>query len=53
MAIPWPLSTDLKLTQWLQGKISSMIVDALLLLGHEAILEGTVIDISGCSEKLE
>ncbi|MEC8013684.1 MAG: exosortase/archaeosortase family protein [Verrucomicrobiota bacterium] len=45
VAIPWPLSTDLKLTQWLQGKISSMIVDALLLLGHEAILEGTVIDI--------
>ena len=29
-----------------------MIVDALLLLGHEAILEGTVIDI-GVFGKLE
>ena len=45
VAIPWPLATDLKLTQWLQEKVSTMIVDCLLLLEHEAILEGTVIDI--------
>ncbi len=45
VAIPWPLATDLKLTQWLQEKISTMIVDCLLLLEHEAILEGTVIDV--------
>ena len=45
VAIPWPLATDLKLTQWLQEKVSTMIVDCLLLLEHEAILEGTVIDV--------
>jgi exosortase len=45
VAIPWPLATDLQFTQWLQEKISSIIVDILLLLGHEAILQGTVIDV--------
>lgn len=45
VAIPWPLATDLQLTQWFQEKISSLIVDILLLLEHEARLEGTVIDI--------
>ena len=45
VAIPWPLATDLKLTQWLQEKVSTMIVDCLLLLEHEAVLEGTVIDV--------
>lgn len=45
VAIPWPLSTDLELTLWLQEKVSSMIVDALLLLEHEATLAGTVIDV--------
>jgi exosortase len=45
VAIPWPLATDLKLTQWFQERISSLIVDILLLLEHEARLEGTVIDI--------
>ena len=45
VAIPWPLATDLKLTQWFQERISSLIVDILLLLEHEAQLEGTVIDI--------
>jgi len=45
VAIPWPLATDLKLTQWLQEKVSTMIVDCLLLLEHEATLEGTIIDV--------
>ena len=45
VAIPWPLATDLQLTQWLQEKISNIIVDILLLLEHEAKLEGTVIDV--------
>ena len=45
VAIPWPLSTDLQLTQWFQEKISSIIVDILLLLEHEASLQGTVIDV--------
>jgi exosortase len=45
VAIPWPLATDLQLTQWFQEKISSLIVDILLFLEHEARLEGTVIDI--------
>ena len=44
VAIPWPLATDLQLTQWSE-RISSLIVDILLLLEHEARLEGTVIDI--------
>ncbi len=45
VAIPWPLATDLRLTQWLQERVSSIIVDILLILEHEAKLEGTVIDI--------
>lgn len=45
VAIPWPLSTDLKLAQWLQTKVSSTIVDCLLLMEHKAILQGTVIDV--------
>ena len=45
VAIPWPLATDLSLTQWFQERISSLIVDVLLLLEHEARLEGTVIDV--------
>ena len=45
VAIPWPLSTDLQLTQWLQVKVSKTIVDFLLLLEHQASLEGTVIDV--------
>jgi exosortase len=45
VAIPWPLATDLQLTQWFQERISSLIVDILLLLEHEARLEGTVIDV--------
>ena len=45
VAIPWPLATDLKLTQWFQEKISSIIVDVLLILEHEAKLQGTVIDV--------
>ena len=45
MAIPWPLSTDLKLTLWFQEKVSSIIVDILLILEHDAKLQGTIIDI--------
>ena len=45
VSIPWPLATDLQLTQWLQGQVSSIIVDIVLLLGHEAKLDGTVIDV--------
>ena len=45
VSIPWPLATDLKFTQWLQEKISGIIVDVILFLGHEATLEGTVIDV--------
>ena len=45
MAIPWPLSTDLKLTLWFQEKVSSIIVDTLLILEHDAKLQGTIIDI--------
>jgi exosortase len=45
VAIPWPLATDLQLTQWFQERISSLIVDILLFLEHEARLEGTVIDV--------
>ena len=45
VAIPWPLATDLQLTQWFQERVSSIIVDALLLLEHEASLQGTVIDV--------
>ena len=45
VAIPWPLATDLQLTQWFQERISSLIVDILLLFEHEARLEGTVIDV--------
>ena len=45
VAIPWPLSTDLQLTQWLQVKVSKAIVDIMLLLEHQAYLEGTVIDV--------
>ena len=45
VAIPWPLATDLQLTQWFQERISTIIVDILLLLEHEASLQGTVIDV--------
>ena len=45
MAIPWPLATDLQLTQWFQIRVSSIIVDILLLMEHEASLLGTVIDV--------
>ena len=45
LSIPWPLATDLQFTQWLQGKVSAIIVDVILILGHEAKLEGTVIDV--------
>jgi exosortase len=45
VAIPWPLKRDLELTQWLQERVSSIIVDILLLIEHEARLEGTVIDV--------
>ena len=45
VAIPWPLSTDLQLTQWLQGRVSSLIVNILLLMGHEVYLLGNIIDI--------
>jgi len=45
VAIPWPLKTDLLLTQWFQSKVSTIIVDILLLLEHQARLEGTVIDV--------
>jgi exosortase len=45
VAIPWPLFYDLKLTQYFQEKISSIIVDILLILEHEAKLTGTVIDV--------
>jgi len=45
VAIPWPLATDLQLTQWLQGRVSSLIVNILLLMGHEVRLLGNVIDI--------
>ena len=45
VAIPWPLKTDLQLTQWLQSKVSSIIVDILLLMEHQARLEGTVIGV--------
>lgn len=45
VAIPWPLATDLRLTQWFQERISSLIVDILLLMEFEAKLEGTVIDV--------
>ena len=39
-----PLKPDLQLTQWLQSKVSSIIVGLLLLMEHQARLEGTVID---------
>jgi exosortase/archaeosortase family protein len=45
VAIPWPLATDLKLTQWLQAKVSATIVDCLLLMEHKAQLNGTIIDV--------
>ena len=45
VAIPWPLATDLQLTQWLQGRVSSLIVNILLLMGNEVRLLGNVIDI--------
>ena len=45
VSIPWPLAKDLQLTQWLQQKVSSSIVDLLLLMEHEAKLEGTIIDV--------
>ena len=45
VSIPWPLATDLQFTQWLQGRVSSIIVDIVLLIGHEAKLEGTIIDV--------
>ena len=45
VAIPWPLATDLQLTQWLQGRVSSLIVNILLFMGHEVRLLGNVIDI--------
>ena len=45
VAIPWPLATDLQLTQWLQGRISSMIVSLLLLLEHEVHLHGNIINV--------
>jgi len=45
VAVPWPLATDLQLTLWLQGKVSRIIVDSLLLLGYHAELEGHVIHV--------
>ena len=45
VSIPWPLAKDLQLTQWLQQKVSSSIVDLLLLMEHQAKLEGTIIDV--------
>ena len=45
VAIPWPLATDLQLTQWLQGHIASLIVNILLVMEHEVRLLGNVIDI--------
>ena len=44
VAIPWPLKQDLELTQWLQGRVSALIVDALLLLDEEVTLHGNIID---------
>jgi exosortase len=43
VAVPWPLAADLQLTLWLQGKVSSIIVDFLLLLGYHVELQGNVI----------
>ena len=45
VAIPWPLAADLQLTQWFQMRVSSIIVDILQLMEHEASLLGTVIDV--------
>ena len=45
VSIPWPLAYDLKLTQYFQERVSSIIVDILLILEHEASLQGTVIDV--------
>ena len=45
VSIPWPLAYDLKLTQYFQERVSSIIVDLLLILEHEASLQGTVIDV--------
>ena len=45
VAIPWPLAYDLRLTQFFQERVSSIIVDVLLILEHEASLQGTVIDV--------
>ncbi|MFP6854295.1 MAG: exosortase/archaeosortase family protein, partial [Opitutales bacterium] len=45
VAVPWPLATDLQLTLWLQGKVSGIIVDALLLLGYQVELQGHVIHV--------
>ena len=45
VAIPWPLAYDLRLTQFFQERVSSIIVDILLILEHEASLQGTVIDV--------
>jgi len=43
VAVPWPLAADLQLTLWLQGKVSSIIVDLLLLFGYHVELQGHVI----------
>ena len=45
VAIPWPLAYDLRLTQFFQERVTSIIVDILLILEHEASLQGTVIDV--------
>ena len=45
VAVPWPLATDLQITQWLQERVSSLIVSILLLMGHEVRLIGNIIDI--------
>ena len=45
VAIPWPLSYDLKLAQYFQERVASIIVDILLVLEHEVSLQGTVIDV--------
>ncbi len=44
VAVPLPLAKELEITLWLQGRVSEIIVDLLLLLGYHVELQGHVIN---------
>ena len=48
-SVPWLLSWDLKFAQYLQQKVSLVVLEVLLLLGRDAELEGHLIRLATCT----